>query len=341
MIESGRSKLLDQVRGIAILAVLLRHAWPSYLPQAGVVGVVTFFTLSGFLITGLLQGELSRQGRINLKWFYVKRGIRLLPALLALVSIWVSVQLVSGSDVLAVLKSALISIAYVANLPLGIDPSLGHLWTLATEEQFYLLWPLLLTLAYKKSRVGALLFLLVLFDLILLVASASVAPKVEAIYILPTSWATCLLIGAAAKIYEKRISEFVRTSQLVPPLYLGLFVAAWFIPTAKSDLAMYLLVGPGVAILTALFLVWATKTKYKSFPIPCLLGLGTVSYAAYLWNYPISRFSVVVFGETLGPFAGILLSLLAAAASWFLIESPANRLRVILSSRYANKSESA
>ena len=337
MASVQRSKLLDQLRGLAILAVLLRHAWPELLPQAGVVGVVTFFTLSGYLITGLLVDEIRSTRRVNLRWFYVKRAIRLLPALLAFLAVWMTASILGGTEVAAVFKSTLIAIAYVANLPLGIEPSLGHLWTLSTEEQFYLLWPLILVAATASKKVGAALGFLAVASVALIFASAQVAPRIEAIYFLPTSWALCLLIGGAASIFRDHL-HFLKTIRKfwILALYLAVFVACWIIPVSKSDLAMYLLVGPGVACVTAAFLVWAGNSGVTSLSVPGLLPLGTISYAAYLWNYPVSKISVEMFGAVLGPIIGILATVALAAASWFLIEKPANKLRQTLSARFQN-----
>lgn len=338
MASVQRSKLLDQLRGLAILAVLLRHAWPELLPQAGVVGVVTFFTLSGYLITGLLVDEIKSTTRLNLRWFYAKRAIRLLPALIAFLLVWITTSIIGGTELSLVFKSTLIAVAYVANLPLGIEPSLGHLWTLSTEEQFYLLWPLILVAATAAKKVGLIIGSLAAASVALLLTSAKLAPGIEAIYFLPTSWALCLLVGGAAAVYKVRLKFLKsRSKNSILFLFLAVFVCCWMIPVAKSDLAMYLLVGPGVALLTAALLVWAENSGVRSLDVPGLLPLGTVSYAAYLWNYPIAKLSLELFGDVIGPLIGIFSSVAVAAASWFLVEKPANKLRQTLSRRFQNR----
>ena len=140
---------LDLLRGIAIGLVMLRHAVPELAPGAGVVGVVMFFALSGYLITGLLSGELDRTGRLDLRRFYARRARRLVPALLALVAAVVVVTLLLDplGDRDQLLKTVVVALTWTGNLPFGhASDATFHLWTLATEEQFYLLWPALLLL---------------------------------------------------------------------------------------------------------------------------------------------------------------------------------------------------
>ncbi|MEO8078667.1 MAG: acyltransferase, partial [Acidobacteriota bacterium] len=152
---------IDGLRAVAVLLVVGRHIGVPWMP-GGFTGVDIFFVISGYLITGLLVGEQMDSGRIGLAAFYARRVRRLLPAL----GIVTAVTLVVGAGVLlpdeqvALARSALASLAFAANVHFWMlhqdyfaDPGmllpLHHLWTLAVEEQFYLLWPLVL------SRLGS------------------------------------------------------------------------------------------------------------------------------------------------------------------------------------------
>jgi peptidoglycan/LPS O-acetylase OafA/YrhL len=144
----GHRPALDVLRGVAVLMVIVGHMGVPYLPPPSGNGVVIFFVLSGFLITSLLLEERQRTGRYSLPAFYARRARRLLPAMLVCVACAVGVDLaVFGSVPDWNLVAG--TLGYVANFVMmsgGWFPhtSLGHTWSLAIEEQFYILWPLLL-----------------------------------------------------------------------------------------------------------------------------------------------------------------------------------------------------
>jgi peptidoglycan/LPS O-acetylase OafA/YrhL len=143
---------LDGLRGVAIIFVLADH---SGLLTGGLIGVDVFFVLSGYLITSILLNELRQTGEISLSNFYWRRSLRLFPALGVLVAFELLRSFVSphGSDIR---EGALVAIAYLQNwnnvfhfAPGGL---MGHTWSLATEEQFYLLWPLASPLIFKRKN---------------------------------------------------------------------------------------------------------------------------------------------------------------------------------------------
>src|SRR5262245_59947737 len=159
---------LDGLRALAVVAVLLYHADVAWLP-GGFLGVDVFFVLSGYLITALLLAEWHAHRSIDLPRFWLRRARRLLPALFAVIAIALAFALVWLPDEVANLRGdALAALAYVTNWHLIFKqdsyfetigrPSLfQHLWSLAVEEQFYLLWPpLLLVLLRQRGRRGAL-----------------------------------------------------------------------------------------------------------------------------------------------------------------------------------------
>ena len=154
---------LDGVRAIAVVAVLLFHADPTWLP-GGFLGVDVFFTLSGFLITSLLLAELDATGGLRFGRFYLRRARRLLPALfLVLVATALLAVTVAQDAAERVREDAVAAFFYVTNWwyvlhgqsyfeATGRPPMLQHLWSLAVEEQFYFIWPVLLFGLWRLGR---------------------------------------------------------------------------------------------------------------------------------------------------------------------------------------------
>ena len=321
---SRRVAGLDLLRGIAVGLVLARHALPTPFAGAGVVGVVMFFTLSGYLITGLLVDELERTGRVDLRRFYVRRVRRLVPPLVVLVAAVVVVTLAFDpiGDRGELPKTVLVALTWTGNLPFG-HPSDAtfHLWTLATEEQFYLLWPTVLAFAFVRRRVGA---ALVLAGAACMLACAMTvlwlreAPDLA--YSLPTSWAGCFVIGAAVRTHGDRL---VLPRWAVPLALAGL--AALSVVPIRGHALTYLAGGPTIAVFTAvLVLAWRTWTDVTTPALRVVVWIGTVSYAAYLWNYPLTIWLRPYVPVGSGVLAACL-TLAAAALSWKYVEQPLAR----------------
>lgn len=322
---SGRVAGWDVLRGIAIALVMARHAFPDQFPGAGVVGVVMFFSLSGYLITGVLQQELERDGRVRLGRFYWRRAARLLPPLVAMVAVFALVTL--ALDPLdergLLLASVLVMLTFTANLPIAdASPAAFHTWTLATEEQFYLLWPSTLLLGHRLRRLRTVMVVLTVLLLGVCVATLwRLSPHLDLAYPLPTSWAVCFVIGAAARLYLQRWQP---PPQLVPVL-LALLGAMALAPL-RGHFWTYLVAGPVVAAAAAvLMLAWRDWRDVGTRPaVRGLAALGVVSYGAYLWNYPFTMWLRPHLGGWAGPVAAAM-TLAAAALSWHLVEKPVQR----------------
>jgi peptidoglycan/LPS O-acetylase OafA/YrhL len=346
---------LEGLRGIAILLVLLCHA---RIPGAdgGFIGVDVFFVLSGFLITGLLVAEGERTGRIRLGTFYARRARRILPAaILVLASTLIAAQFVLspldlprvGDDGIAVslglanVRFAIDATDYFA--PVDASPML-HFWSLAVEEQFYLLWPLLLLAALRFGRprrlmVGlAVSILLGSFALSLALTDAA-APW--AYYSLPTrAWQlTAGGLLALAAPWLGRIPD--RVAAVMGWAGVGLIIAATLVigsSTAYPGLASLLPTAGALAIIASRG-VAGSRGRF-ALGKPPFSWLGRISYSLYLWHWPVLVLGSVALGvgteedvpsdrDVVIRLGLILFAVLLAAITWRAVEEPFRRGRLL------------
>lgn len=277
----GYVPALDGIRGVAILLVLFAHLDAHSVAGAGgATGVTVFFALSGFLITWLLCEELAAHGRVSLHSFYRRRALRLLPTLtvmlatVAVISIW-DHGLVRPEELAAALFYAE-NWWRVAGHP---DSSLSHTWSLSVEEQFYLVWPILL-LALRRHR--RLLFTLL--------AVAIYAGAVEAVSgrLSPMHLAfgtdtrgNALLIGCVAALYIFDRDRPVKVPAAAVVGSIAVIMLALLVP-ATVWLTL-------VAAATATIIVWLVDGHHEprvlcSWP---LRQTGRISYGLYVWHLPI------------------------------------------------------
>jgi peptidoglycan/LPS O-acetylase OafA/YrhL len=337
----GRRPALNGIRGIAVLLVIARHAMPSAFGGAGMVGVGLFFVLSGFLITTLLVEEKESHARISLSEFYLRRALRLLPALVAMLTIIaiLGVTLSSGTEQTQILASIGFSVTYLAGYAAFFDypllDGLGPMWSLAVEEQFYLLWPLLLVCLLKDGRSPRVALFAVLSSL-----AISVGLRITTfimwgpdIYELPTTWADGLLIGCALALLWKG-------GKVDPDRFSGR--TAWFAWSLLGAISLWPSMKDSALTytfgLTAAFTVagWAVLLSLQSGPsilqrlltIRPLIWVGNRSYAIYLWNFVLIT---TVPSDAPHRQALIIVAVLATFAvaeiSWRLVERPALRLK--------------
>ncbi|WP_214523386.1 acyltransferase family protein [Curtobacterium flaccumfaciens] len=330
------------IRGLAILLVLLRHSWPAVFGTAGMVGVVVFFALSGYLITGLLVSDLQRFGRVRYGRFYRNRALRLLPALLLMLAGFAVVSLIWDplGDKGTVPRSLIVGITYTMNIPFDHgSAALSHLWTLATEEQFYLVWPLLLAVGMRYRKVRAVLVAAAgLIVLVMIATMTLTAPTIWRIYPLPTSWCIAMVIGAAGYFTAERLNGLLRrttATRIVSGIVaIGVVLGLASLPEAKGAPTTYLIVGPLAAaatvVLVAHLRTWVTLPTVWLQP---LRALGLISYAAYLWNYPIHTWIDTNPSFPAPGLSTIALTLAAAIASWFVVEKPAMAFKARLDRR--------
>lgn len=327
---------IDGLRGVAVALVIVYHIAPSVLP-GGFIGVDVFFVISGYLITQLVLSELAA-GQFSLADFYRRRVRRIVPALLLVLASCLAVgwyTLLPG-EFRWFGRSLLWCAPFLANLFFAhatgyFDPGadsnvLLHLWSLGVEEQFYLLWPLLLLLAVRGGVRTPVLVAVFASSLAISLWGARAAPLLH--YYLPGPRAWELAAGgllAAGALHP-------RTRAGWPPLvalpgivlifaaarWLGAgqaFPGAWGLLPCGGALA---LIGAGPqapvnrALLARTALVW----------------LGRRSYSLYLWHWPVLGYARIVFGRELPPAAlaaAVALSVLLADLSYRLVEEPLRR----------------
>jgi peptidoglycan/LPS O-acetylase OafA/YrhL len=339
----GYLPALDGVRGIAIALVVSFHAFGW--PRSGTLGVDLFFVLSGFLITTLLLEEHRRSGRIRIRAFYARRAWRLLPALIALL---VPFLLLAGAALLirgAVPSSLLLGIGaaltYTSNLVVASDISavpaaLVHLWSLAAEGQFYVVWPLVVLVVLRRGgfrllgrALVVLLAIAVAYRLQLLLRGASI----ERVAYGPDTHADSLLVGCIFGCYFVRgrlpgliASERARKVSITLSLVAVLGAAA-LVGQVPSRLAYETRLVPTLFALAAgVFVVCAAlggSAVARALSARPLAFLGGVSYSVYLWHLPLLvAFAGVDRHFGLRTVAAVFLSVLVATGSRYLIELP-------------------
>jgi peptidoglycan/LPS O-acetylase OafA/YrhL len=311
----GYVPALDGIRGVAIALVIATHYWG--LPGGGPLGVGLFFVLSGFLITTLLLEELDT-GRLDLRNFYARRCRRLLPALAVLLVVYIIVRGAPG------LRVAALAGLYAGNIVQAIWPAgpvsgsaLAHLWSLAQEEQFYLVWPVLLAFLARGRRLllalCALTAALIAYRAVVasggtLNASRTYAPDFR------SDW---LVAGAVLAVLRRRGFRWNEAAALGG--FVAIFVGSilnpwtqsWFVWQAPIFMA-------GCALLVGA--AHSRTQMAELLSVRPLVWLGRISYSLYLWHVPV----YAVFGYR-HPLLALPIALAAAGLSYRFVEEPFRR----------------
>ena len=342
---------IDGVRALAVVAVVAYHAGvPGF--GGGFVGVDVFFVISGFLITGLLAGEVERSGRLSVAGFYGRRARRLLPvaAVVTVATVVVGWWVLSPLDRGDLSADALATSTYTINLRLAAQhydylradlfPSaFQQFWSLAVEEQFYLVWPLVLWAAVRgaaaRRRAAVVVAGVVAVSFVVSLWWTRTAPE-WAFFALPArAWQ--LGLGALLALGWARVERLDDRVRAVAQL-VGLAVVAaavvglssatawpgWWaaVPTVAT---LLILVGPPAGRATA-GLGWAPLT-----------WVGVRSYSWYLWHWPAMVFAAVALDRDIGGWPALLAGLGALAlahVTYALVEQPVRRApRLVASPR--------
>lgn len=316
---------LDGLRAVAVMVVFASHLAPTYLPGGG-LGVDIFFALSGYLITSIMVEEYRTRGDISFKHFYLRRAARLMPALLLLLAVAsLTILVVPGRPYgwEEILYAGTYVMNWVRALGLGDSAFLGHTWSLAVEEQFYLLWPPIFLFALRR-RIAA-------------------APIVAGVLVLASvAWSTTLYFSGAApeRIYngfDTRAAEILAgcCAAFIPldSRFAGILTKLWPVPAlilvgdlCLLDESILYTGGFGLRGAVAAWLIIALRKEcLLSVPLanPVAVYVGQISYGLYLWHYFfLSVFNVLGFHSLPRNLAVLLATFAAAIFSYHLVEKP-------------------
>lgn len=334
---------VDGLRGVAVLLVLAFHAWPQCAP-AGFIGVDIFFVISGFLISGIIFGELQH-GTFSFLHFYIRRVKRIFPALavvLGFVAIlgW-SVLLPDEFEQLG--KHIAAGAGFVSNIVLWKEAGyfdraadlkpLLHLWSLGVEEQFYIGWPLLLSVLWKSRRRMRLLLVIVIGSF---AANAHRVHRHEAetFYLVATRLWELGIGGLLAhwQYFSRKsaISILMNWSDGISVAGVSLLLAAvLFIDRHRAFPGWWALLPTlgTVLLIAAGERAWVNRHVFGS---PPLVFVGLISYPLYLWHWPLLSFQRIVDGRDLLDLTKaqtLAVAFLLALLTYHWVEKPVRSLR--------------
>ena len=329
--QIGHLPALDGLRGVAIALVVINHLDIQSTQTLGVVGVTAFFVISGFLITSLLVREWQTHSGINLRLFYARRIKRLFPALLVLLIVVAAVDLFNRDTGHIVSHVAPALLYYYNWIPanMAVPDPLAQMWSLSVEEQFYLLWPVLLlaTLRHRGIQwafcVAAIVAAAALIDRGLLVDVLH--SSIVRIYFGSDANAFALMAGCglALALCLGRVPRVERSA-----LACICVAVAFIVATASPNGAdLFLLLGPVIVTVATALLIARLVTVGGGGVLTWrpMRGLGRISYSLYLWQTPVIVWGNVWLGSTpLVVRVALLtsLSLACACVSYRYVEAP-------------------
>lgn len=329
---------IDGLRAIAVLSVIVHHAFPNLLP-GGFVGVDIFFVISGYLITGIIMRDVSRV-KFGFLDFYCRRIIRIMPSLIAVLAaiLIISWWVLFNNEYYNIIYNVIFSIIFSENLFLWsqvgyfdieskFKPTL-HIWSLSVEEQYYLFWPLVVSVFFGRrwGLVLAGLFLTTFFISLWYSFNDPVAA-----YYSPFSRGWELLIGSILAYLEiRRPGIFSKMENLFASLGIGLIALSLaVISEEKSFPGLWAL----LPTLGAAFLIasgggsWINRNFLSA---RLMVAVGLISYPLYLWHWPALSFGRIIFGplSLAEVFILIVLAFFASILTYYLVERPF-RLRLL------------
>jgi peptidoglycan/LPS O-acetylase OafA/YrhL len=346
----GYRPVLDGVRAVAILSVLAIHFRgdnTSFPTRGGFLGVDIFFVLSGFLITSILLDEYARRGSISFRAFYVRRALRLFPALFLVVALFVLYAVTIGPDSNAQdnLIAAGATLTYWTNWLYGeqlfsiSETGLTHAWSLSIEEQFYLLWPVILVGALalwrRRGALAVALGIVTAVPLLRLVEWDGETSTMVRMYQALDTRADSLLIGCTLAIlltnnaWLRGTRSLVLRFALVPAVLvvvLSLMLAYEFRPWVF--LGGYTLFALATAVVLYNLVTWRPPVLAPLLELRPMVYIGRISYGLYLWHFPIY---IILRSEVesglIVALVGLLLTFAVAALSYRYVEQPFLRLK--------------
>lgn len=348
----GYIPALDGLRALAVVAVILYHGGVDWMP-GGFLGVDVFFVISGYLITSLLLRDWREEGRIRFGRFYLRRARRLLPALFLMLVVVALYAILFLPDTVSQLRGQTIAaIFYVENwyliyekvsyfIAVGRPSMLQHVWSLAVEEQFYLIWPLVFSFLLarwgkQRDRLVAVVIAMAIASALLMAVLYKPYTDPSRVYFGTDTRASTMLIGTALAIVWTPWRLTRRTGRTAPlaldlMAFVGFAGVLWFFLNAgEFDNWMYrggfVLVALFSALLIAATVHPAARLSAAVFGQRVFVWVGVRSYSIYLWHWPIF---VITRPHADVPFTGVpllvfrtALTFVFATLSYRYVEQP-------------------
>lgn len=332
---------LDGLRAVAVLLVMAFHAHAP-LAGGGYIGVDIFFVLSGFLITNILLAEHARTSQINFKSFYLRRLLRLTPALFMMLFIYLIFAPYAWPLYEDHLRDAFITAVYLSDYSRAIwqiPDMLRHTWSLSVEMHFYLIWPLIIMLIYRKKVRNPLFIFMALYVVAtawrLLSTGSESWPR---IYYGFDTRISGFIMGAVVAVFaqtQKRLFVWPELAVAILSIAAIVFLSHW----EQVEVLQFgvVIVEIGTAVLILSILQQGRFSELMSWPL--LTYIGRLSYGLYLFHYPIMLYlrPSHAWWVTLG--AGSVSALILAALTYHLVESRVKVWRSIASSYAAGKQQ--
>lgn len=314
---------LDGLRCIAVIVVMAFHAKaPGF--AGGFLGVDVFFVLSGYLITTILYGEITKTGSVNLPRFYAKRLARLYPALAICLGLYILLAPLVWPNYQGHARDTLLSTLYLADYSramFGVPVYINHLWSLSVEMHFYLIWPFIVIGLVKVKLATAIRIIIVAF-------------------LLATAWRLIFFVEnfwmATYYRFDTRLSGLIAGSLLAIAViknasikagYMsgicgilliigGMLISSWKEPDS-------MIIGMPLAEIGSALLILYALNPNKAQPLAWapLVYLGKLSYGMYLFHYPIMVYLRKEYDWQTALFAGGVASTILAAASYHTVEN--------------------
>jgi len=328
---------IDGLRAIAVLAVVIYHLTPGVVPN-GYLGVDLFFVISGYLITGIIWREM-RNGHFSIVKFYERRIRRILPALLFLLIVVAAVSslILLPTDLIGLAKSILATLAFSANIYFWQDTNyfaqsadtkpLLNLWSLGVEEQFYIVFPLILVLLTRlaNNRAIAIVSFLVVISFAGDIFMRSIGAASPAFYLLPTrAWE----MGVGSVIAMLHVGKKRSQSAVLGVLGMILIVVSLYL---NNDFVPSIPPGTLTVFGAALVCYYGIHPGSAAGAVICsgpARFMGLISYSLYLWHWPIIvllQYWLIRSLNVVEVFGAAALSLGLAYFSWKFIEQPFRR----------------
>ena len=330
---------IDGLRALAILPVVLFHAFPQWLP-GGFIGVDIFFVISGYLITSILLKDIQ-QGRYSIKTFYARRVRRIFPALsiVLLFCLALGWVVLTAVEYRALGKHAAGGAGFIANIMLwkeagyfdaaGDTKPLLHLWSLGIEEQFYIVWPLLLYFVFKRSwNVVWIIVVVAILSFGLNIGRIGVDPTGTFYSPLSRAWELALGALLAHQAISPNLSwkgVIEKYSSSISVIGLLLIVLGFFVIHETRAFPGWWALLPAVG--SALLIATGSGGLVNRLLLSnrALVWVGLISFPLYLWHWPLLSFARIIYSETPPVDVRVVLVLLSvffAYLTYRLIEKP-------------------